>query len=298
MVVATDGDVYDKIVSNIREVGARGAQVIAVATDGNEDIQHHADDVIYVPRTSRSLQAPLAVMPLQLLACRIARLPRPERRSAPEPGQDRHRRVALAPRASNPAGQRGATGAQWGRASMTALLRSPVVLLAAVIDGALRCDGRAPVRTSRPGADRWRSETVTSLGAPIAAVVVLGRPTLPDPRNQLALIISLVLLCAASVTVAAFVAIESAPRGVIVVAVAARLVGAWALAAAAFLPATPVSRPVRAAVVGTVGVAAIVADRVGLSCLRGGHGQRGASGSQLSGRRIRASSTISPVSTR
>jgi glucosamine--fructose-6-phosphate aminotransferase (isomerizing) len=74
VVVATDGNVYDKIVSNIQEVRARGAQVIAVATDGNEDIQHHADDVIYVPRTSPFLQAPLAVMPLQLLAYRIARL--------------------------------------------------------------------------------------------------------------------------------------------------------------------------------------------------------------------------------
>jgi glucosamine--fructose-6-phosphate aminotransferase (isomerizing) len=74
VVVATDGEVYDKVVSNIQEVRARGAQVIAVATDGNEDIQHHADDVIYVPRTSPFLQAPLAVMPLQLLAYRIARL--------------------------------------------------------------------------------------------------------------------------------------------------------------------------------------------------------------------------------
>ena len=53
--------------------GAR-AQVIAIATDGNEDIQHHADDVIYVPRTHPFLQAALAVIPLQLLAYRIARL--------------------------------------------------------------------------------------------------------------------------------------------------------------------------------------------------------------------------------
>ncbi|MBW3593397.1 MAG: glutamine--fructose-6-phosphate transaminase (isomerizing) [Actinobacteria bacterium] len=72
--VATDSHVYDKIVSNIQEVRARGAQVIAVATDGNEGIQHHADDVIYVPRTHPFLQAPLAVVPLQLLAYRIARL--------------------------------------------------------------------------------------------------------------------------------------------------------------------------------------------------------------------------------
>ena len=74
VVVATDSHVYDKVVSNIQETRARGAQVIAIATDGNEDIQHHADDVIYVPRTHPFLQAPLAVIPLQLLAYRIARL--------------------------------------------------------------------------------------------------------------------------------------------------------------------------------------------------------------------------------
>jgi glucosamine--fructose-6-phosphate aminotransferase (isomerizing) len=76
VVVATDHKViYDKVVSNIQETRARGAHVIAVATDGNEDIQHHADDVIYIPRTgSAFLQAVLAVVPLQLLAYRIARL--------------------------------------------------------------------------------------------------------------------------------------------------------------------------------------------------------------------------------
>jgi glucosamine--fructose-6-phosphate aminotransferase (isomerizing) len=74
VVVATDGHVYDKIVSNIQETRARGAHVIAIATDGNEDIQHHADDVIYVPKTPSFLQAILAVLPLQLLAYRIARL--------------------------------------------------------------------------------------------------------------------------------------------------------------------------------------------------------------------------------
>jgi glucosamine--fructose-6-phosphate aminotransferase (isomerizing) len=75
VVVATDQNViYDKVVSNIQETRARGAHVIAIATDGNEDIQHHADDVIYVPRTAAFLQAVLAVVPLQLLAYRIARL--------------------------------------------------------------------------------------------------------------------------------------------------------------------------------------------------------------------------------
>jgi glutamine---fructose-6-phosphate transaminase (isomerizing) len=73
--VATDQNlIYDKVVSNIQETRARGAHVIAIATDGNEDIQHHADDVIYIPRSPAFLQAVLAVVPLQLLAYRIARL--------------------------------------------------------------------------------------------------------------------------------------------------------------------------------------------------------------------------------
>jgi glucosamine 6-phosphate synthetase-like amidotransferase/phosphosugar isomerase protein len=74
VVVATNIHTYEKIVSNIQETRARGAHVIAIATDGNEDIQHHADDVIFVPRTPAFLQAGLAVIPLQLLAYRIARL--------------------------------------------------------------------------------------------------------------------------------------------------------------------------------------------------------------------------------
>jgi glucosamine--fructose-6-phosphate aminotransferase (isomerizing) len=74
VVVATNLHVYDKIVSNIQEVRARGAHVIAIATDGNEDIQHHADDVIFVPKTPAFLQVVLAILPLQLLAYKIARL--------------------------------------------------------------------------------------------------------------------------------------------------------------------------------------------------------------------------------
>jgi glucosamine--fructose-6-phosphate aminotransferase (isomerizing) len=75
VVVATRMErVYDKLVSNIQEVRARGAHVIAIASDGNEDIQHHADDVIYVPKAPAYLSAILAVIPLQLLAYRIARL--------------------------------------------------------------------------------------------------------------------------------------------------------------------------------------------------------------------------------
>ena len=75
VVVATRMErVYEKLVSNIQEVRARGAHVIAIASDDNEDIQHHADDVIYVPKAPAFLSAVLAVVPLQLLAYRIARL--------------------------------------------------------------------------------------------------------------------------------------------------------------------------------------------------------------------------------
>ncbi len=75
VVVATRQNiVYDKVVSNIQECRARGAHVIAIATEGNEDIQHHANDVIYVPKSPAFLQAALATVPLQLLAYKIARL--------------------------------------------------------------------------------------------------------------------------------------------------------------------------------------------------------------------------------
>ena len=74
VVIATDSHVYEKVVSNIQEVRARGAQVIAIASDGNEAIQHLADQVIYVPRAHPFIEPVLAVVPLQLLAHRIAEL--------------------------------------------------------------------------------------------------------------------------------------------------------------------------------------------------------------------------------
>jgi glutamine---fructose-6-phosphate transaminase (isomerizing) len=73
VVVATDGHVFDKVVSNIQEVRARGARVIAVATEGNEEIAGHADDVLWAPRTPPLLSAMSAVIPLQVFAYGIAR---------------------------------------------------------------------------------------------------------------------------------------------------------------------------------------------------------------------------------
>ena len=72
--VATDSPVLDKVVSNMQEVRARGAHVIAVATEGDVGIGEHAEEVLRVPRTDWMLQPILAVIPLQLLAYRIARL--------------------------------------------------------------------------------------------------------------------------------------------------------------------------------------------------------------------------------
>jgi glucosamine--fructose-6-phosphate aminotransferase (isomerizing) len=71
--VATESPVQAKVVSNIQEVKARGAHVIAVATDGDEEIVEHAEAVVRIPRTHWMLTPLLAVIPLQLLAYHIAR---------------------------------------------------------------------------------------------------------------------------------------------------------------------------------------------------------------------------------
>ena len=70
--VATRGLQYDKVISNIEEVRARGGVVIAVATEGDTQIRRHSDHVIYVPDAIESLQPLLSVVPLQLLAYHAA----------------------------------------------------------------------------------------------------------------------------------------------------------------------------------------------------------------------------------
>ncbi len=71
--VATDSPVLEKVASNMQEVRARGARVIAVTTEGNERIAEQADAVITLPAVDWMLQPILAVIPLQLLAYEIAR---------------------------------------------------------------------------------------------------------------------------------------------------------------------------------------------------------------------------------
>jgi glutamine---fructose-6-phosphate transaminase (isomerizing) len=70
--VATRSSVYDKLMSNVMEGRARDARVIAVATEGDRDINRSADDVCWVPDTHETLSPVLAVIPLQLFAYHIA----------------------------------------------------------------------------------------------------------------------------------------------------------------------------------------------------------------------------------
>lgn len=66
--IATDDSLFGKMVSNIKEVHARGAKVIAIVKEGTEGIEEVADKVIYIPKASRYLTPSLTVVPLQLLA--------------------------------------------------------------------------------------------------------------------------------------------------------------------------------------------------------------------------------------
>jgi glucosamine--fructose-6-phosphate aminotransferase (isomerizing) len=71
--VATESPVLDKVLSNVEEVRARGAETIAIATEGCERVAEVADQTIEVARTDWILQPIVAILPLQLLAYEIAR---------------------------------------------------------------------------------------------------------------------------------------------------------------------------------------------------------------------------------
>ena len=70
--VATRSSVYDKLISNVMEGRARDARVIAVATEGDPQIERFADDICWVPDTHEALSAVLAIIPLQLFAYHVA----------------------------------------------------------------------------------------------------------------------------------------------------------------------------------------------------------------------------------
>ena len=72
VVIANQGPLYEKVVSNLEQVRARGGQVIALATEGDREIETKANDVITIADLGEFLTPVLAVVPLQLLAYHIA----------------------------------------------------------------------------------------------------------------------------------------------------------------------------------------------------------------------------------
>ena len=70
--LATRNSQYEKVVSNMQQVRARGGKIIAVATEGDEAVRKHADEVFYVPDMPEPMQPLLTAVPLQLLAYHAA----------------------------------------------------------------------------------------------------------------------------------------------------------------------------------------------------------------------------------
>ena len=68
VVIAPRDSVYEKMVSTIQEIRARGGPILAIATEGDSDIEELADDVIFIPKTLEMLTPLLSVVPLQLFA--------------------------------------------------------------------------------------------------------------------------------------------------------------------------------------------------------------------------------------
>ncbi len=72
VVVATKGSQYEKVIGNMEEVRSRGGHVIAIATEGDENIHKHCNDAIFVPDVPEPLQPLVTVVPLQLIAYHAA----------------------------------------------------------------------------------------------------------------------------------------------------------------------------------------------------------------------------------
>jgi glucosamine--fructose-6-phosphate aminotransferase (isomerizing) len=70
--IMPQGFVYDKVMSNLEEIKARGGPVIAIAAEGDRQIERLADDVIYVPRVEEFLSPLVNIIPLQLFAYHTA----------------------------------------------------------------------------------------------------------------------------------------------------------------------------------------------------------------------------------
>jgi glucosamine--fructose-6-phosphate aminotransferase (isomerizing) len=72
LVIALKDSIYEKIISNIKEIKARKGYVIAIANKGDKILKDIVDDVIYIPETKEEFSPILSVIPLQLIAYKIA----------------------------------------------------------------------------------------------------------------------------------------------------------------------------------------------------------------------------------
>lgn len=72
VIVATQNPLYDKLMSNIQEIKARGGRVIAIVTEGDEKVKALADEYVELPKTVECLEPLISTIPLQLLAYHIA----------------------------------------------------------------------------------------------------------------------------------------------------------------------------------------------------------------------------------
>lgn len=70
--IATHDKLYQKIISNMQEVISRKGRILAIVTEGDEDVRSMAENVIEIPQTLECLTPLLSVIPLQLLAYHIA----------------------------------------------------------------------------------------------------------------------------------------------------------------------------------------------------------------------------------
>ncbi|MEK7162129.1 MAG: SIS domain-containing protein, partial [Patescibacteria group bacterium] len=70
--IMTQNSLYDKMKSNVQEAKARGARILAIATEGDIEVKEVADEVIYVPKTMELLEPLLNTIPLQLFAYHMA----------------------------------------------------------------------------------------------------------------------------------------------------------------------------------------------------------------------------------
>ena len=74
VVIATKSPIYEKVLSNLEQVRARDGKVITIASEGDEDIRHKSDEVVYVPDLGPYLTSVLVTVPLQLFAYHVATL--------------------------------------------------------------------------------------------------------------------------------------------------------------------------------------------------------------------------------